>query len=392
MIQVSEIVTSVSRDAGGLFYSVKSLVQAIASENSVELEVLGLNDKFTSEDRPQWSPIHPRTFSVQGPRAYGYSRNLRQAVMESNSEILHSHGIWMYPSKVVLQWWKKNRKPYLISPHGMLDPWALKNSAWKKALVNVLFQREHLERAACLHSLGASETQSMRALGLKQPICQIPNGVDLPKPGLASEAPWAKQLKPSDRVLFYLGRLHPKKGLTALVKAFCRVQKSGNSSAKDWYLAIAGWDQGGHEESLKKIAQAEGMDERILFTGPLFNQEKSNAFSGSTAFVLPSYSEGLPVAVLEAWSHSLPVLMTPECNLPEGFAKGAALQISTDLDSLTRSLESFFQGDPAEHRAMGSKGRALVEESFSWAQIAKNMTAVYRWLQEGGTPPSCVIL
>ena len=392
MIKTANVTSSLSRSAGGLFYSVRRLVQAIIAEGACEVEVMALEDEFSREDQPSWAPIPSHAFPVQGPKSFGYSAQLSKAIIHSDFELLHIHGMWMYPSHLALRWGKKYKRPYLVSPHGMLDPWALKNSSWKKAVANVLFQRENLERAACLRSLCASETQSMRLLGLRQPVCQIPNGVDLPQPGPAGPAPWAKDLKPGSRVLYTLGRMHPKKGLPALIEAFSRVQKAGAKGSQDWVLVLAGWDQLGHEEHLKDLVKARGMGQKILFPGPLFGQAKADAFRASEAFILPSFSEGLPVAVLEAWSYGLPVLMTPECNLPEGFAKGAAVQVSTDADSLEKSLTAYFAEDPGAHRAMGERGRTLVEAQFTWKRIGKDMNDTYLWLVNGGAKPDCVIL
>jgi glycosyltransferase involved in cell wall biosynthesis len=392
MIKTANVVSSVSRNAGGLFYSVRRLVQAIAAEGAIDVEVLGLKDEFTDADLPNWGSMPHRIFPVRGPKAFGYSRPMRDAMLNSDYALLHVHGMWMYPSLVALQWWKKYRRPFLVSPHGMLDPWALKNSPRKKAVANLLYQRENLQRAACLRSLCASETQSMRSLGLTQPVCQIPNGVDLPPDEPAGPAPWAGQLPPGAKVLFTLGRFHPKKGLPALVEAFSRVAKAESPGSRDWVLALAGWDQNGHEALLKDLARSLGIADRVLFPGPLFGRAKADAFRASDAFVLPSFSEGLPVAVLEAWSYSLPVLMTPECNLPEGFTNGAALQIATDADSLEKSLAAYFRGDDLERKAMGRRGRDLVEKQFTWKRIGQDMTAVYLWLLHGGPAPSCVVL
>ena len=107
--------------------------------------------------------------------------------------------------------------------------------------------------------------------------------------------------------------------------------------------------------------------------------------------MLPSLSEGLPVAVLEAWSYGLPVLMTEACNLPEGFAAGAALSIATDPAGIAAGLRRLFALSDAERRGMGARGRALVRARFAWASVGEQMAAVYRWVLGGGSPPSCVL-
>jgi poly(glycerol-phosphate) alpha-glucosyltransferase len=129
----------------------------------------------------------------------------------------------------------------------------------------------------------------------------------------------------------------------------------------------------------------------VHFIGPMYGQEKEAAFSHADAFVLPSYSEGLPMAVLEAWSYRLPVLMTPECNIPEGFAKDAAVRIRPDPDSVTRGLQQLVAVPVHERTEMGERGRSLVEERFTWPRVAEQMHHVYRWMLGEAGQPDCVI-
>jgi glycosyltransferase involved in cell wall biosynthesis len=157
-------------------------------------------------------------------------------------------------------------------------------------------------------------------------------------------------------------------------------------------LAIAGWDQGGHATLLRRRIDALGAAGTIRLVGPQFGEQKAASFGFADAFVLPSRSEGLPVAVLEAWSHGLPVLMTEACNLAEGFAAGAALPIGPDRAAIAAGLRRLFALSDAQRLAMGARGRALVRERFTWASVAAQTAAVYQWVLGGGSPPSCVLL
>jgi len=389
--KVTDIVSSVSRKGGGLFYSVRRLAQSVAELGALEGGVVGLEDEFSREDVDQWRPLKPKLYPVSGPKRLGYSPGLMQGTLNSDASLLHGHGIWMYPSRVTYEWWRQKGRPYLISPHGMLEPWTLKHSTWKKAVAKLLYENANLHHASCFRSLCESESHSIRRLGLNQPICQIPNGVDIPGGEATGAAPWSRQLKDSDDVLLYLGRIHPKKGLANLVKAFAELQAGGDPRWSSWYLVIAGWDQDDHEEKLKTLARSLRMESRILFPGPIFNREKAAAFSKASAFVLPSFSEGLPIAVLEAWSHALPVLMTQECNLPEGFARGAAFQVHNDPKRLRDGLQAFFSMKKGARQEMGAKGRDLVVQKFSWSKVAEEMLEVYLWLLGSRPRPRSVI-
>src|SRR5712692_4596323 len=248
------------------------------------------------------------------------------------------------------------------------------------------------------------------------------------------------------KVLLYLGRIHSKKGLANLIRAWKATPNSQSSRLNSWILAIAGWDQGGHEEELKRLAselgisfvevkgqKLQGGDQpaarhsrsgagaksenratavsqlstpeifasdtinsqrspSLLFLGPRFGEEKASAYRNADAFVLPSLSEGLPMAILEAWAHAKPVLMTPECNLPEGFAAGAALRIGSEAADIGTGLTQLFGMADSDRKQMGTRGRSLVAEKFSWPRIGEQMRAVYEWVLGGGPPPDTVRL
>jgi len=128
----------------------------------------------------------------------------------------------------------------------------------------------------------------------------------------------------------------------------------------------------------------------VAFLGPLFGEAKAAAYRNATAFVLPSLSEGLPMVVLEAWAFAKPVLMTPECNLPEGFQANAALRIGTDAPSIATGLRELMAMSDAQRIDMGAQGRALVSKKFLWPRIGEEMRSVCEWVMNGGTAPASV--
>jgi poly(glycerol-phosphate) alpha-glucosyltransferase len=428
-MNTTSVLAAVSRKAGGLQNSVRRLHQCLNELPGVSVRIVSLLDEHSTEDIPEWLPLPVKACPVIGPRAFGYSPQMLSELLSDDAPIMHTHGIWQYPSVAMNAWHQKTGKPYLISPHGMLDSWAVQNSAWKKRIALALYERKHLEKAACIRALCESEAQSIRAFGLKNPIAIIPNGIDLPPDGgrRTEDGRQSSALcpLPSDRkVLLYLGRLHPKKGLANLLRAWAAVQGSCHASPvtrhPDWVLAIAGWDQGGHEAELKSLATELNIpwtdvrdrresdsisafrfqDFSVLFLGPVFGQEKAACYANCDAFILPSFSEGLPMVILEAWAYGKPVLMTPECNLPEGFTAHAALRIEqvgrvTPCapgvgHSIERGLADLFRLPSSGLCSLGSNGRNLVAEKFTWPKIATNLKSVYDWVLGGGEKPGCV--
>jgi poly(glycerol-phosphate) alpha-glucosyltransferase len=380
-VRVAFILSSLSRLNGGISESVRRLAQSLPLPRG-HVVAFGLRDACTEADAPLWAPIPTRSAAVRGPRAFGYAPELARLLDAYDPDIAHAAGLWMYPSVVSMRRARRTRRPAVIAPHGMLDAWALANSAWKKRIAFALYERAHLESAACLHALCAAEADAIRAFGLKNPIAVIPNGVDLPDVSAPPPPPPWEDRGP---VLLFLGRLHPKKGLQPLVEAWAAARDS------EWRLAIAGWDQGGYGARIEALARERGARDSILMLGPLHGAEKAAAYRGASGFVLPSYSEGLPMTVLEAWSFGCPVLMTAACNLPEGFRTGAAIEISADPRVLAEQLRAFFLTSPDERRAIGLRGRALAERAFSWAGAAEKTMALYAWLA-GGPRPAHVII
>jgi poly(glycerol-phosphate) alpha-glucosyltransferase len=364
---------------------------------------------------------------VKGPGAFGYSPDLLP-VLNPKADLLYAATLWKYPSWAALQWAERTGKPMMVAPHGSLDAWALRNAVWKKRIAAALFKNRQLNKAACLRALCQSEADAFRAYGLTQPIAIIPNGVALPtEEQEMGDGRWeiGGYTQPSTpRTLLFLGRIHPKKGLVNLIRAFAQSRGSRVEGREPWRLVIAGWDQGGHEAELIQLCEELGLksavtdaeqrpgqlklkvegerraldarhsslDSAVLFFGPAFGRDKEDLLRSADAFVLPSFSEGLPMSVLEGWSYGLPVVMTPECNLPEGFAADAAIRIETSVESIAEGLGTLFSMNDADLMTMGAKGRGLVDERFTWKSVASQMREVYDWMLGGGVAPSSVIM
>ena len=389
-MNVGLITASVSRRAGGLFVSVRRLAQVLNELPSMNIQVLGLKDEFTDRDLPSWGSNLPMfLFDQRGPNAFGYASGMLNYLKQSSFDVIHTQGLWMYPSVVARQWSKNCCRPYVVTPRGMLDQWAVRNARWKKRFAGWLYENAHLRGAACLHALCESEAESIRGYGLRNPICIIPNGIDPPATTTVDPPSWQANLPDDAKVLFYLGRLHPKKGLSNLLRAWSMAHL-GDASAAKWRLIIAGWDQGGHENELKSLAREAGIQDSVLFVGPQFEQAKHASYGRADAFILPSFSEGLPMVVLEAWAYGLPVLMTPQCNLSEGFQAQAALQIRVEPERIALGLTALFAMTDDERSNMGQQGRILVEERFNWSIIAEQMCLVYHWILGRGPMPDCV--
>ena len=381
-MKVGFLVSSVSRQAGGLFQSVRGLAKAVGSTNA-RVQVLGIRDEQSAVDLKEWQPLSVQTFHPE-LRAWGYSNQLVPAMLDADLDVLSVHGLWKYCSIGSQRWHQRTGRPYVVHPHGMLEPWALGNARWKKRIAAALYENRHLRNAACIHALSEAEARSIRSYGLQNPISVIPNGIDLPHP--SEKNPKTKST--NQKTLLYLGRLHPKKNLANLIRAWNKTFGSQGTNSDSWTLKIVGWDQDGYESELKQIVAAAS----VVFPGPRFGAEKHECYRTCDAFILPSLSEGLPMTVLEAWSHAKPVLMTPECNLPEGFAAKAGVRIGSRSDEIATGLRQLAAMSDDDRTTMGTRGRDLVGRNFSWPQIGEQMRSVYEWVLGGGPPPQTIKL
>lgn len=396
------LIDSMSRKAGGVQTSLQCLARALAARRE-EGQVFAVRDEHSDADLAGWDPVPVSLSCPLGPRRFGFAPGLARRLDDFDPDLVEVHGLWTYISQVSQRWHRRTGRPCFLHPHGMLDPWAVAHSGWKKRLAARLFEERHLREAGCLRALCRAEAEAIRAYGIRAPVAIIPNGIDLPEEVDERER-GTKHEEP--KTLLYLGRLHPKKGLAILLRAWSIRNPDG------WQLVIAGWDEGGHAKELQQLCRELGLPfstipagefptknqepgtknhEGIVFTGPVFGKAKESLLRAADAFILPSFSEGLPMTLLEAWSYRLPVVMTEACNLPEGFATGAAIRVAPTVESVAEGLESLFGLTHSDRESVGKAGRRLVEDRFLWPSIAGQASLVHEWLVGGGSKPDFVV-
>ncbi|GLK55242.1 poly(glycerol-phosphate) alpha-glucosyltransferase [Methylopila capsulata] len=374
-IRVGMLVGAVGNGGGGVPASLRALCAALHRSPEVSVEVFAADRTAAVVDVEAWKPAQLSLFDVVGPTSFGFGPGLGPALIAADLDVLHVHGLWMYGSVAASRWSSRTGRPYVVSPHGMLDPWALANSRWKKAAALFAYEARHLRGAAWLHALCASEREAIRAFGLRNLVCTVANGAHAP--AVESYAPCRAAARASGRrTLLYLGRLTPKKGLAILLAAWADAKHA--SDARAWDLVVAGSGTPAYEAGLVDLVSALGIGASVRFVGHLDGEAKAAAFARADAFVLPSVSEGQPLAVLEAWGYGLPALITSQCNLPEGFMAGAALPIDCAVDDLAAGLRALFALPDEARDAMGARGRALVETTFCWGRSARDLERIYR--------------
>lgn len=359
--RIGLLTASASRLGGGVFEAVVAQHSIILSLGA-EPQVFSLLDDQSAADRGRFPGAAVSHAAVLGPGQVGYAPRLVRQLLDADLDCLHLHGIWMYPSAAAGRWAQRTGRPCLISPHGMLDPWITARGRWKKAVARAGYERKAWRTAWRLHALTARESADIAAETGRFDSLIIPNAAP---PAAARET----RSMPGPQVA-YVGRIHPKKNLVALVHGWRAARLPPGSR-----LVIAGW---GDDASVRALREAIGKEGGpVTYVGPVFGAAKADLLAASRFIVLPSLSEGLPMAMLEAWAAATPTLMTNECNLPEGFAAGAALDCGMSAKAIAACLGVALGMDEPGWQQMSQAARGLAASRFSSTSVARSWAEAY---------------
>lgn len=326
-------------------------------------------------DIPGIAAVHRHDLPPLGLKQalFGIPQEWRKMI--GRMEVLHLHGVWEPLLLGAARAAMKMKIPYAITPHGMLDPWSLRQKSMKKRLALMLGYRQMLNCAAFLHALNKDEAQLLKPLGLKCSTEVIPNGVFLEE---FSNLPSAQQFR--HRVpglddwpyILFLSRLHFKKGLDYLAGAFKEVA----AKRPDIHLVVAGPD-GGAEASFRQDIESAGLQARAHLVGPLYGSDKLEALAGAACFCLPSRQEGFSIAITEALACGLPVVISENCHFPEVEEVGAGKVVPLNVQAIAEALlEVIINTESAVQ--MGEAGQKLVTDRFTWPVIASKAIEAYR--------------
>lgn len=369
-MKVLHIVSSLSRNAGGPARSVQGLVagQCAAGIDAWLMTLKNLGEPWVDGIK------NYRCANCTG--AWGVKSKVRKVIDECRPDIVQVHSLWQTNLHQAVSAARATSVPYVLTPRGCLDKWSLEQKWLKKKIALLTYQGYDLSRALAFHTTSDEETSQMRRLGYNQPILQFPNGVNLP-----SVLPPRVGFK-SERRMLFLSRMHPKKGVEALVRAWAKAKMQG--WVCELVYTVGSSSEAKYESEIKAMVEDYGISDQFIFTGALSDDEKWNAYRRSDCFVLPTHTENFGIVVAEALYAGLPVITTKGAPWRDLEVKKCGwwvdIPTSNDDRQLVEALKQVAFLDDSERESMGKRGRKLVEEKYTWDAVCSAMVSGYESL------------
>jgi glycosyltransferase involved in cell wall biosynthesis len=386
MTRVLHVITSLNRGAGGPASAVLGMAK---SQADAGLNVTLLTGFTQNEEPPRADAIGRATPIRIGPchgplaRASGMSAQVDRAV--ANADVVHIHALWEEILHQAARAAQRRGVPYLITPHGMLDRWSLRQSRFKKWLYLAWRARKNLRRAAAFHCTSRTEAQEVDARHLGPPTLVEPLGIDLAEfTSLPPRGQFrAANPKIADKPLIvFLGRIHPGKGVEHLLPAMAQMR---NTRA---VLAVVGPDSENHLSQMQSLATRLNVADRVLFTGMLKGPARIAALQDADLFALPSDHENFGVAVVEALAAGVPVLISDHVNIRQEIADaGVGVVVPTDPAKIAAALDQWLADDQLR-KAAAAKAAPFARRMYDWARIARNWKQHYESIVSDNRPSS----
>jgi glycosyltransferase involved in cell wall biosynthesis len=319
-----------------------------------------------------------RYFPIQPPRFWGTSWPLARALQQEikGVDLVHVHSLYFFHDLVSGHYCRLFGVPYLIQPHGSLDPFIYYHHRGRKRFMEWGFQNRAIRKASAMMFTTAEERELAAPFTFGTPGVVVPLGIGADEFAMMPEPGSFRRRQPEigdKRIILFFGRVNFKKGLDILAKAFGAVARR----RQDVHLVIAGPDNEGWGARVRTWLGEEGVLGRTTFTGMLLGPDKLAVLRDASMFVLPSYTENFGLAVIEAMAAGLPIIISDKVNIwREVESAGAGKVVPCEAGKFTEAILDLLDKPELAWR-MGQKGQALVRDEFHWPDIAVRLQETY---------------
>lgn len=383
-ITVLHCTPSLHPQYGGPARSVVHLVDSLAKNTDVSISLINQTISGDPYLRPTGKSVEMEVIETTSRTLFRSGLACRAALNRKirldRPSLAHSHGLWHPVNHWMARVARAHNVPLIIHPRGMLEPWALDHRALKKKIGLQMYQRTDLRSAAAFIATSEMEYSNIRSFGLNQPVAIIPNGVQLT--GHSLERSCSNDSN-RERVVLFLSRIHPVKGLLALVEAWARCKVPG------WRLIIAGPDVGGYLHKINQAIERYGIGAGVEYVGEVEGEKKLALYKKADLFVLPTLSENFGLVVAEALSYGVPVITTRGAPWKDLNTYNCGWWIDIGVTPLVEALRTAMALKDDERAQMGVRGQSYVQR-YDWNAIAKNTLSFYQWILTRGENPAFV--
>lgn len=371
-MRILHVLNSSDPENGGTFQAVRELsAHQAALGHEVTVVSTGRDGSPLSSQGEKWI-----VFSVQWD-AWKWSTAMQKAMagMIKATDVVHLHTVWEFPVYYGHTLSLKFGKPYILSPHGMLDRWSLAQKALKKRIYLSWIGRSILAGAGAVHFTSRAESERSQLLPMKNKSIVIPLGVTLSDLGSPDQKAFYEKFPElaGNRFILFLGRLHPKKRPELAIRAYQKI----SAEFKNCYFLMAGPGEASYVLGLKEIVKGCGLENRVLFPGMLDRSLVLAAYRLADLFVLPSLQENFGLSVAEAMASGCPVVISPEVDLSEEVRRtGAGIVVAAEEGAMAESIRRLLE-DSDLRKQMGDQGRRLIHERFVWDKVVLEYIEAY---------------
>lgn len=311
-----------------------------------------------------------------GPSEFAYSRPFARWLASASSgyDLLHVHAIFSYPSTRAMATARRCGVPYLTRPLGQLCEWSLQQRSLKKRAYLRLVERANLDGAAAIHYTTEQEQREAAPLGFRTPGFVAPHGIDLPPllPDAQAQLRQRLGLSTHAKIVLFLSRVHPKKGLELLIRALAKIQDDAL-----FFLLVGNAETEAYDTHIGELLRSTGLGARTRRLAFACGEWKQTLLQGADVFALTSHSENFGLAVVEALGARLPVIITPGVALADTVARHQAGKVVPMDEAAVADAVAWLLADRVLCQRMGEAGRRLVEQEFAWPSVAARLTAEY---------------
>ncbi|MCR4031244.1 MULTISPECIES: glycosyltransferase [Flavobacterium] len=355
-MKVIHFIAGIDKTEGGTTEFMRLLSSEL--KNHIELVVATRFSSFPIE----MEGVRVEFFDTNITRWFAMGNEFYHFLKAEKPDLVHVNGIWNPQNWGFQKAAQKLGIKVIVSPHGMLEPWIMCNNSWKKKLGLFLYQKNALKKANYIHATASMESANIKALGFKNKICIIPNGIDL------SDVKDIKINYGTKRMIF-LSRIHPKKGIEYLLEAW------RNSNTEDWTLEIAG---NGDENYIHSLIQSAEDLENVHFVGAIYGNEKWEFIRSADIMVLPTHSENFGIVIAEALASGVPVITTKGTPWEDLETHKCGWWIDLSVSNLEKTIKDALETPTPVLEQMGWQGRKLVKEKYEIKTVTNHIVDFYK--------------